>query len=78
MIVVAARRKAMMAAEAVDVATLREAAILGGIVRSVIACGKINVPWCGQYAADVYYGDPEGPDAYASGQRIFSAEASNG
>ena len=53
MIPLAARRRAMLAAEAVDTATVREAAILGGIVRSVIACGKINVPWCGQYAADM-------------------------
>ena len=53
MIPLAARRRAMLAAEAVDTSTVREAAILGGIVRCVIACGKINVPWVGQYTADI-------------------------
>ena len=53
MIPLAARHRAMSAAEAVDTTTLREAAILGGVVRSVIACGRINVPWCSQYATDM-------------------------
>ncbi len=50
---VAARHRAMFAADAVDVSTLRQAAILGGVVRSVIACNRINVPWVGQYTADI-------------------------
>ena len=49
----AARRKAMMAAEHVDTHNVREAAILGGLVRSVIACGRINVSWSAQYAVDM-------------------------
>ena len=43
----------MLAAEMVDTTDCREAAILGGIVRCVISCGKINVPWVGQYTADI-------------------------
>ena len=43
-----------------------------------VEAARLALAECGQYAADVYYGDPECPDAYASGQRIFSAEASNG
>jgi hypothetical protein len=53
MIPAAARQKAMMAANAVEVTTMREAAILGGIVRCVCACGRYNGPWIAQYAADI-------------------------
>jgi hypothetical protein len=52
-IALAARRRAMMAAESVETSTVREAAIVGGIVRCVIAAGKINGPWVSQYAADM-------------------------
>jgi len=49
----AARRRAMLAAEHVDVSTMREAAIVGGITRCVISCGRVNGPWVSQYAADI-------------------------
>ena len=53
MIPLAARRRAMLAAENVDTHSCREAAIVGGIVRCVISCGRINGPWVAQYAADI-------------------------
>ena len=52
MIPLAARRKVMMAAECVDTSTIREAAIVGGIVRCAIATGRYNGPWISQYASD--------------------------
>lgn len=53
MIPVAARRKAMYAASNTETTTCREAAILGGIVRNVIATGRYNGPWISQYAVDI-------------------------
>ena len=55
MIALAARRRAMLAAEMVQTSSVREAAILGGIVRCVIACGRYNGPWISQYAADIIH-----------------------
>ena len=53
MIPLAARRRAMLAADNVDTSTMRQAAILGGIVRCIASCGKINAPWVAQYTADI-------------------------
>lgn len=43
----------MLAASTVETSSCREAAIVGGITRSVISCGRINTPWVAQYAADI-------------------------
>lgn len=52
MIPVAARRKAMTAAGAVETSTCREAAIVGGIVRNICSTGRYSGPWVAQYAVD--------------------------
>jgi hypothetical protein len=53
---IAARRRAMLASSSVDAHSLREAAILGGIVRCAVATGRYNGVWAAQYAADAIEG----------------------
>jgi hypothetical protein len=53
---IAARRRAMLASSSVDASTMREAAILGGIVRCCAATGRYNGPWISQYASDAIEG----------------------
>jgi hypothetical protein len=47
------RREAMHAADLVGTYSVREAAVLGGIVRSVIATGGSDVVYISQYARDI-------------------------
>ena len=45
----------MLAAEAVDTNSCREAAIVGGIVRTVIATGQIHPAWVAKYTSDIIH-----------------------
>jgi hypothetical protein len=53
MMPLADRREAMHAADLVGTHSVREAAVLGGIVRSVIATGRCDVVYIAQYARDI-------------------------
>ncbi len=52
MIPINARRKAMLAGAQVATHSVREAAIVGGIVRCAIATGGYNGQWIAEYAVD--------------------------
>lgn len=53
MMPLADRRNAMHAADLVGTYSPREAAVLGGIVRSVIAVGRPDVLYIAQYVRDI-------------------------
>ncbi len=53
MISQAARHRAMQAADQVDTHSIREAAVLGGVVRSIIGTGRCDVEYVARYARDI-------------------------
>ena len=55
MIPIAARRKVMHAAGQVDTSSVREAAIVGAIVRCACATGRYNEQWISQTAVDIIH-----------------------
>lgn len=55
MIPLAARRKVMNAAGEVETSTVREAAIVGAIVRCACSTGRYNGPWISQTTSDILH-----------------------
>jgi hypothetical protein len=53
MMSLAERREAMHAADLVDTHSAREAAVLGGIVRSVIGTGRTDLAYVAHYVRDI-------------------------
>ena len=53
MIPIAARRKAMMAAASIDTHSVREAAIVGGIVQCACSTGRYNADFIRRYMHDI-------------------------